>query len=585
MVPQGERKLRLLVVESDANYLCLLRRVLEENSRFPFVIDEAAHAEEAISKMRSQPYNLLLLEDRMNENRQLDVLRQIQGTASGFPIILMTDVRDDALAREALFHGVSELIIKSESQFNDLAARLEMSYQNFCRAHPDLVTNAERRSGASSERILETRRAINSVTPEVALCRDNLTGIYNHTYLHDCLTREFAAAQRYGHPLSCLFLDLDHFKTINEGLSFEKGDLILKKCAKILLDNCRMSDVVARYGGDKFVILLPHASYAGTLELADRIRQILMQYTFFPETVQAHATISIGASSFPEDDARQRFDLISFAEKAAMRSKLGGRNRITRYKDVISVYADDFPALKMSEDKIIGFQRRLSEISEMARRSYLDASRTLIQALEVKDKHTAGHSVVVSRDAREIAETMGMSPEDAEIVQHAALLHDIGKLSIPDELLQKKTKLTFPEYEAIKQHAYFGYKILKPIKFLHEEAILVLHHHEWFNGEGYPSKLKGSDIPLGARIIAVADTFDTLRASGVRYKKTISAQDAVRELVRCCGTQFDPVVVKAFAEILKKRGEISEEDYPRETLEKLVRESLTPPSSVQAPPA
>ncbi len=583
MTPSRERNLRLLLVERDPNYLYLIRSILEANSRFPFQIDEAPNAEEAVARMREHPYHMLLLEDRLSENKQLEMLRRIQSEAPDFPVVLMTDVRDDALAREALFHGVSELIIKSESQFNDLAARLEMSYRNFCMAHPGLmeskriVQEAERRLDAGGVRFVPR-------TPEVDSHRDDLTGIYNHTYLHDCLSREFAAAQRYGYPLSCLFIDLDHFKAINESLSFEKGDLILKQCAKILLDNCRMTDIVARFGGEKFVILLPHAAYAGALDLADRLRQLLMKHTFLPEESQAHLTISIGAASFPEDDARQRFDLIDFSLKAALRSKLGGRNRITRYKDVLSVFADDFPALKMSEDKIVTFQRRLSEISDNARRAYLEASRTLIQTLETKDKFTANHSVVVARDALEVAETLGMSPEEAEVVQHAALLHDIGKLSIPDELLQKKDKLTFPEYETIKQHAYFGYKILKPIKFLQEEAILVLHHHEWFNGQGYPSRLKGIDIPLGARIIAVTDTFDTMRASGSRYKKIISAQDAVRELIRCSGTQFDPVVVKAFVDILKKRGEITEADYPKDVLDRLLWESTNAPAAQQDPP-
>ncbi len=583
MIPSRERSLRLLLVESDPNYLYLIRRILEENSRFPFQIDEAPSAEAAIVKMSERHYHMMLLEDRLSENKQLDMLRLIQGAAPDFPVVLMTDMRDDILAREALFHGVSELIIKSESQFNDLAARLETSYKNFCLAHPELM---------GSKRILreaEKRQEGSAIPPapripEVDSHRDDLTGIYNHTYLHDCLSREFAASQRYGYPLSCLFIDVDHFKAINEALSFEKGDLILKQCAKILLDNCRMTDVVARFGGEKFVILLPHAAYAGALDLADRLRQLLMKHTFLPEESQAHLTISIGAASFPEDDARQRFDLIDFSLKAALRSKLGGRNRITRYKDVLSVFADDFPALKMSEDKIVSFQRRLSEISDNARRAYLEASRTLIQTLETKDKFTANHSVIVARDALEIAETLGMNPEEAEVVQHAALLHDIGKLSIPDELLQKKDKLTFPEYETIKQHAYFGYKLLKPIKFLQEESILVLHHHEWFNGQGYPSRLKGVDIPLGARIIAVVDTFDTMRASGARYKKIISAQDAVRELIRCSGTQFDPVVVKAFVEVLKKRGDITEADYPKDVLERLIWESANAPSAVQDPP-
>lgn len=565
------RKLRLFIFEKDPHDLFLIRRVLDRNLNFPFAVDESSELSDALRKISRNTYSMFLIQDELSEKNQLEVLRGIQAVCPDVPILLMADRRDDRLAREALFNGASELIIKNEMVFHDLGLRLEAAYHNFSRAHPDLVKNRlAPRGGANPEKDAFTAAARLSDSS----C-DELTGIYNHTHLHDCLAREFEAAKRHGHSLSCLFLDLDHFKAINRELGFDKGDQVLRECAQLLLDNCRMTDVVARFGADKFVILLPHAGYNGAMDFASRMSETLMKTTFFPESSQASATLSMGVSSFPEDDISQHFDLIALAEKAALRSKLGGRNRITRYKDFLNVFADDYPALKISEGRILAFQRRMSDISDTARRAYLDASRTLIQALEVKDKHTAEHSAAVASHAKEIAEAMGLASEDAEAVQHAGLLHDIGKLSMPDDLLQKQGKLTFPEYEEVKQHAYFGYKLLKPIKFLQQECVMVLHHHEWFNGEGYPSRLKGVQIPLGSRIIAVADTFDTLRSSGARYRSPVSACAAAQELVRCSGSQFDPVVVKAFLDILVKRGEIKEGDFCRETLEEKVRESLS----------
>jgi response regulator RpfG family c-di-GMP phosphodiesterase len=171
-----------------------------------------------------------------------------------------------------------------------------------------------------------------------------------------------------------------------------------------------------------------------------------------------------------------------------------------------------------------------------------------------------------------VAAALGLGVDDAEIVQHAALLHDIGKICIPDEILLKPSRLTFAEFETMKQHSYLGYKILKPIKFLREEAQYVLHHHEWFNGEGYPCHLKGEDIPLGSRIISVIDSYDTMRTAGARYKDTCGVENAVNELIACSGTQFDPEVVKAFIEVLKSRGELTSPTYHADRLEKIIGE-------------
>ena len=159
-----------------------------------------------------------------------------------------------------------------------------------------------------------------------------------------------------------------------------------------------------------------------------------------------------------------------------------------------------------------------------------------------------------------------MSIDDIEIVEQAALLHDIGKIFVPDEILMKPGKLTFAEYEEMKQHPRLGYEILKPIRFLRDECKLVLHHHEWFDGKGYPDQLKGDEIPLGSRVISVADAYDTMRLAGGRYKKTMLARDAVQELVDCSATQFDPDAVQAFIEALIKRQELRPDEYDQKLL-------------------
>jgi diguanylate cyclase (GGDEF)-like protein len=577
MEPWKKRQISLLVVENDPNYFYLLRKSLENHSSFSFRIDQAFEVPDAFQKLRKNSYQMLLVESRLKDRDGLDLLKEMREVHMDLPFVLMTDVRDDTLAREAIKHGVADLIIKNESQFHDLAALLDGSYTRYCMTHPRFALSehgqregtGERRSGAPEVPDVPLRPS-----GDESKYRDEVTGIYNHSYLHDRLATEFSAASRYNYPVSCVFIDLDHFKQINERNGFQTGDRLLKECGKLFFDNCRMSDIIARYGGEEFAVLMPHSDYAAALELADRLQKLFSARTFFPESEQIHLTVSIGVSSFPEDPIQKRFELVSFAKQAAVGAKVAGRNRVARYRDIMPTSMPDFPRLEISEDKIAYFQRRITEVSDLARRACLDASRALILTLDSKDKLTAGHSANTARYSAQVGELMGMTLDEIEILYHATLLHDIGKLCIPDEVLLKEGKLTFQEYEAMKQHPYLGYKILKPIKLLQEEAVLVLHHHEWYNGKGYPSQLKGNEIPLGARIIAVIDTFDTIKAAGARYKKTSSVIDCVNELISCSGTQFDPIVVKAFIEVLKKRGEIRPDDYRKNDLEVHIKSAM-----------
>ncbi len=536
----------VLLLEKDADSLHLIRRSLEVNRQFLSCVDQVATCDEAFRRLRERSYHLLLF-DAQSEPEMSSMLGEMDRLHIKIPFVLMTDVRDDELVRKAIKAGASDFIVKSESQFQELAQKLKACYVKF---------------HANRKGIREFRENLSKIAEvpspaDRASVKDNLTGLYNHSYLHDRIVREFSAAQRYNYPLSCLMIDLDHFRMVNEKHGYRVGEEILKQAAELLFDNCRLSDCVARYGGEEFAVMLPHVSYEGALELANRLRSIFASHTFFVDEENIQLTLSIGVTAFPEDKMKTRGDLLLFAEQALSRAKTTGRNSVCVYRDMEPILGEAFSSLKISEDQIVEFQRRLTEISITARKAYTEASKALITALEHKDRYTVGHASSCARYALHVAEAMGLPTEEAEVVQHAALLHDIGKICIPDSILLKTGRLTLTEFETMKQHPYFGYKILKPIKFLQQEAVFVLHHHEWFNGEGYPCKLKGYEIPLGARIISVIDTYDTMRAACARYKKTTTVTEAVKELIAYSGIQFDPEVVKAFIEVLKSRGDLS----------------------------
>ncbi len=551
----------VLVVDSHPEAAILFKKGLHPESVFPSDVDSARTIEEALVKMKERVFDLLLVDADMQQENNAPFVKALQTIQIPVPFVLMTPVQDDRLLRAARQAGVAGCIVMSQSHYEELAGRLKEIYDYHRKNHP------KKTDTAWAEAALKEPDAAFRSTAESGPKVDELTGIYTHSYLQERVVEEFSRASRYNYPVSCLFLDIDHFKIVNEEKGYHSGDLLLRECANFLFDNCRVSDLIARYGGAEFAILMPFTGYEEALELAKRVRLAFAAHDFHVNGQVINLSVSVGLASYPVDAMTRRGDLIAFARQALLRSKATGRNRVTQYRHMNHTFGANTPVPQIEESRVLDFQRRLSEVTELARRGSLEATRTMIQALEAKDRHTAGHAATCAKYARFLAEALGMSVEDAEVTEQAALLHDIGKICVSNEILLKPAKLSFEEYEKMKEHPYLGYKILRPIRFLREEAVCVLHHHEWFNGEGYPSHLKGDAIPLGARIISVVDSYDTIRAAGGRYKKTYFTDEAINELIRYSGTQFDPRVVMVFINVLKARREFTSDKYDKNMLE------------------
>jgi len=570
----------VLVVDPHPETSVLFKKSLHSKSVFPADVDSASTVHEAMEKVKLQAYDLLLMEvDFYQGSEATPLMECVEALDFPIPLILMTPVRDDRLFRAAKRMGIGNMLVMSESHFDDLALKIRTIYegkQDKKEESPDNTFFEERQAGYGD---IPKPEPLVKPGPMV----DELTGIYTHSYFQQRVVEEFSRATRYNYPVSCIFIDIDHFKVINEDKGYHVGDLLLRECANFLFDHCRVTDIIARYSGAEFAVLMPYSSYEEAMEAARRMRLKFAAHDFKCGEEVVNFSISLGVTSYPEDAMARRGDLISFARHALLRSKANGRNRVTQYRHSASPVDTEAPVPQLDESGTLEFQRKLSEVAEMAKRGALEAARALIHALEKKDKHTAGHGAACAKYSRYVAEALGMSVEDCDSVEQGALLHDIGKICISDEILLKPAKLTFEEYEKIKEHAYLGYKLLKPIRFLREEGSYVLHHHEWFNGEGYPSRLKGDAIPLGARIIATVDGFDTIRNAGLRYKKTYPTLEAVQELIRYSGTQFDPRVVKVFIDVLKVRHELNGDEYDLELLQKKLSELPNPEAPLYVP--
>ena len=349
---------------------------------------------------------------------------------------------------------------------------------------------------------------------------DPLTGLGNHRNFHDRLERELRYAHERRLPLSLCMIDIDDFKRINDRFGHPAGDRVLSQLAARL----RQSGEAFRLGGDEFALLLPGADESAALAAAssvvDRVAALNLEPT-------GAVTVSVGIATSPQH-AGERDDLIGLADSALYWAKEYGKNRVRAYRpDVIELA--ELKRLASGPDRAARFR----------------AAASLARAVDARDVYTGSHSQRVADLAARTARRLGLPDEEVELTRLAASLHDLGKLAIPEEILRKPGPLTEPERMVLERHPQIGFRMLESLG-VDPVADWVLHHHERWDGSGYPDGLPGDRIPLGARIIFVADAFDAMTSERV-YRRRVAPQHAIAELERCAGSQFDPEIVAALA--------------------------------------
>jgi diguanylate cyclase (GGDEF)-like protein/putative nucleotidyltransferase with HDIG domain len=398
---------------------------------------------------------------------------------------------------------------------------------------------------------------------------DGLTGLKTHRYFMEALDREWRRSTRSGHMFSVIMLDLDGFKLVNDRHGHLEGDKVLTAVAHLLSDRVRQSNVVARYGGDEFAILLPEARTEQAEVLAERLRASLESD---PYLTARGVTASFGIATFPVHGPTQE-EILRVADSGMYLAKHqdGNRVRVASLalasaqaeweRELLEAYLG-VTMKRMFSTGPEAFDHYLERFQSLMLTangetpSLLDTVTALALAIDFRDHYTQGHSQAVSRLAAQIARQMGLPDTVIEEIRLGGILHDIGKIGVPEAVLNKPSRLTSEEFDLMKSHTWKGAAILEPLKVKAIERIrgMVRHHHEMVDGNGYPDHLRGDHIPLAARIIAVTDSFDAM-ISERSYRGARTLEEAVEELQRCQGTQFDPGIVEAFIRSLEVSGD------------------------------
>jgi diguanylate cyclase (GGDEF)-like protein len=400
---------------------------------------------------------------------------------------------------------------------------------------PERVAYPDRVLSESIERL-----AARIAEVETLASTDQLTRLTNRPACLQVLEVEVERANRYGRPLAVALIDIDHFKRVNDSYGHAVGDVVLRHVATLLHGNVRAVDTFGRYGGEEFLLVMPETDLEGGRSSAESLRRAIGRAALVVDVdglpVEVTVTISVGVSggdgSVPLDVDR----LLREADGALYGAKSLGR-------DQAQVFRPLDEKAKVSSAQIDARARKRAARIGLA--AFKASNLHLLDALSKRPGWAGGASALIANIASDVGRAVGLSDGDIDRIRTASLLHDLGKLAISDEILSKPAALDATEWQAMVQHPRIGQVVLEQAGAIRDAASIVLHHHEWFDGQGYPHGLAGQEIPIGSRIVAIADAYEAM-ISDRPYKAAVSHAEALNELRRHAGTQFDPELVAVF---------------------------------------
>ncbi|MFH0855805.1 MAG: diguanylate cyclase [Candidatus Omnitrophota bacterium] len=522
-----KEKITILVIDDNPGSLEASIRRLDASG---YLLMPVSSCQEALSILSGEQIDCVLLSSRLTQMPAVEAVKRIKSVASlkYTPVVMLAGPKEsDALF--CLEAGADDYIIDSNSAQMALM-KLKM-----------VLRRKHLRDEVS--RLNKMVPVLQSLSME-----DSVTGLHNKRYFLECLNMEVFRVKRCEYNICCVMIDIDYFKQVNDGHGHAFGDFVLKKLGECLKANFRGSDVLARYGGDEFIVLMINTDYSVIFNIAERFRKYVEGIDFSDKGTTVKLTVSIGLSSFLEDGVFTKEDFLSFADKACYEAKARGRNNSVTCKELSG------QAKPSDRENLLAVEKRVYSIVEYPKRSYIEAISDLISAWEENNSFLSGHSANVLKYVRLITREMNLPKNEIEIIENAAAVHDLGKLLIGESILLKNGGLTSGEQEIMRRHPALTVNLLSKNKFMKMELPIILYHHERYDGTGYPLGLEGKHIPLGSRIIKVADVYDDACSGRLGPDKPLAPGEVAKKLLDESGKAIDPEIADIFLKALKKQA-------------------------------
>lgn len=392
---------------------------------------------------------------------------------------------------------------------------------------------------------------------------DGLTGIKTRGFFLEAVQSEWKRASRSGRPFSVVLVDLDKFKEVNDSMGHLEGDLVLARVGRLLEQKCRQSNVVARYGGDEFIILMPETGIEQAQILSERLR---LWMATDPMLSEHRISGSFGVASFPSHGFSVE-DIVRVADQGMYISKHAGGNRVSKVelfgsdegvavkRQMIASFVEGFLQRDHTGpehvEEAVSALVRIGGVGDSCHPEVLgEAIEALARASESRETHAAGHSDRIVRCAEMLARALDVPPEELADLQFAARVHDVGKLFLPEKILNKPGSLTEDEFYLMKLHPQMGSELVATLPESERLQSTIEHHHEAFDGSGYPAGLHGEQIPFLARILCLADAFVEM-TSERPFASAKTVDEALAELEKLSGTRYDGMLVRVLLRQLR----------------------------------
>ena len=508
--------------------------------------------ETTVKKLKEANHRILEQQRSLIEEERLKVLLQMAGASAEeldhplmtlqwyFQLLEMDDFRPE------LMKEMTPSIIEKIRQVSQTIRKIQTI--DLYEAETEEIENKNGNDNGIGRLEKDMRRAMKKMADLSIL--DQLTGLYNRRYMIELIDKEFSRASRYDMDLSCVLLDLDLFKQINDNFGHPCGDRVLTDFAKRILQNKRRSDFAFRYGGEEFLLLLPQTDGNGAMTLARNLLDVCRNEEYRYDEHAFVVTMSAGIAERKACGAARAKDLIAFADKALYRAKADGRNCIRLFRENNPLQAGSGGQHQGSKG-LFYFKEQMAQIVQKSKKAAITSLDSLIHGMGgvQLDEETRRTCDIISS----LCKKLHFPESITGAIKHAASLHNGFKLILGDEILSKQGALTDENQYKIHRLPYIQVELANQFDFFSAEKSILRYQNERIDGTGYPEGLEGDEIPFGARVFSVANALVSM-TSDRAHRSRFSDEEALLELVRNAGTQFDRTLVYALLDVIDETG-------------------------------